>query len=96
MASGASPLSPDILDFLRMYVDTSFSLQFGRMKISLDDPVLEFVSFYSCFGGFVTEGYGMTETACVISGCDEGDRTSGHVGSPNPACGEFHLRFIAL
>ncbi|KAF2605237.1 hypothetical protein F2Q70_00028014 [Brassica cretica] len=31
-------------------------------------------------------GYGMTETACVISGMDEGDNLIGHVGSPNPAC----------
>jgi hypothetical protein len=33
----------------------------------------------------------MTETSCVISGIDEGDYLSGHVGSPNPACGEFHI-----
>ena len=33
MASGASPLSPDILDFLRMYVDTSFPLHFDRIKL---------------------------------------------------------------
>ncbi|XP_062177485.1 long chain acyl-CoA synthetase 6, peroxisomal-like [Alnus glutinosa] len=57
MASGASPLSPDVMDFLRI-----------------------------CFGGHVTEGYGMTETSCVISGIDEGDYLSGHVGSPNPSC----------
>ncbi|XP_028108945.1 long chain acyl-CoA synthetase 6, peroxisomal-like isoform X1 [Camellia sinensis] len=57
MASGASPLSPDVMDFLRV-----------------------------CFGCQVVEGYGMTETACVISAMDEGDNLSGHVGSPNPAC----------
>ncbi|KAH7285771.1 hypothetical protein KP509_33G045300 [Ceratopteris richardii] len=57
MFSGASPLSPDVLDFLRI-----------------------------CFGGIITEGYGMTETACVISTCDIQDYTSGHVGAPNPAC----------
>ena len=44
---------------------------------------------HSCFGGHVSEGYGMTETSCVISGIDEGDYLSGHVGSPNPACGEL-------
>ncbi|KAJ4722422.1 Long-Chain Acyl-CoA Synthetase [Melia azedarach] len=57
MASGASPLSPDVMDFLKI-----------------------------CFGGRVTEGYGMTETSCVISSMDEGDNLSGHVGSPNAAC----------
>jgi long-chain acyl-CoA synthetase len=57
MGSGASPLSPDVMDFLRV-----------------------------CFGCQVQEGYGMTETACVISRMDEGDNLSGHVGSPNPAC----------
>ncbi|KAG6726716.1 hypothetical protein I3842_02G094400 [Carya illinoinensis] len=57
MASGASPLSPDVMDFLKI-----------------------------CFGGQITEGYGMTETSCVISGIEEGDNLSGHVGSPNPAC----------
>ncbi|KAJ7954907.1 Long-Chain Acyl-CoA Synthetase [Quillaja saponaria] len=57
MGSGASPLSPDVLEFLMI-----------------------------CFGGRVTEGYGMTETSCVISSMDEGDTLFGHVGSPNPAC----------
>ncbi|KAH9765118.1 Long chain acyl-CoA synthetase 6 (peroxisomal) [Citrus sinensis] len=57
MGSGASPLSPDVLDFLKI-----------------------------CFGGRVTEGYGMTETSCLISQLDEGDNLSGHVGSPNAAC----------
>lgn len=44
---------------------------------------------YRCFGGQIAEGYGMTETSCVISSMDEGDMLTGHVGSPNPACGEF-------
>lgn len=57
MASGASPLSPDVMDFLKV-----------------------------CFGCQVAEGYGMTETSCIISCMDEGDNLSGHVGSPNPAC----------
>ncbi|KAK6915574.1 AMP-binding enzyme, C-terminal domain [Dillenia turbinata] len=60
MGSGASPLSPDVMDFLRV-----------------------------CFGCQVIEGYGMTETSCVISSMEEGDNLSGHVGSPNPACGPF-------
>ncbi|KAL2942078.1 Long chain acyl-CoA synthetase 7 peroxisomal [Bienertia sinuspersici] len=55
--SGASPLSPDVMDFLKV-----------------------------CFGCQVIEGYGMTETSCVISSMEEGDNVSGHVGSPNPAC----------
>ena len=31
----------------------------------------------------------MTETSCVISAMDGADNISGHVGSPNPACGEL-------
>ncbi|CAL1407375.1 unnamed protein product [Linum trigynum] len=57
MGSGASPLSPDVMDFLRV-----------------------------CFGCQVLEGYGLTETSCIISIMDVGDNLSGHVGSPNPAC----------
>jgi long-chain acyl-CoA synthetase len=57
MISGASPLSPDVMDFLKV-----------------------------CFGCTVVEGYGMTESSCVISSMDEDDYLSGHVGSPNPAC----------
>ncbi|KAK6143915.1 hypothetical protein DH2020_024263 [Rehmannia glutinosa] len=57
MTSGASPLSPDVMEFLRV-----------------------------CFGCHVLEGYGMTETSCVISSMEEGDYLTGHVGSPNPAC----------
>ncbi|KAH0634998.1 hypothetical protein KY284_037784 [Solanum tuberosum] len=57
MVSGASPLSPDVMDFLRI-----------------------------CFGCQVIEGYGMTETSCLISNMDQSDILSGHVGSPNPAC----------
>lgn len=56
MITGASPISPDVLDFLKI-----------------------------CFGGRVVEGYGMTESTCTISSVDDGDNTSGHVGSPNPA-----------
>lgn len=42
----------------------------------------------SCFGCRVTEGYGMTETSCVISSMDGDDNLTGHVGSPSPSCGE--------
>ncbi|XP_022743477.1 long chain acyl-CoA synthetase 7, peroxisomal-like isoform X2 [Durio zibethinus] len=57
MASGASPLSPDVLDFLRV-----------------------------CFGCLVVEGYGMTETSCIITLMDGGDNLTGHVGSPLCGC----------
>jgi hypothetical protein len=30
----------------------------------------------------------MTETSCVISTMDIGDKLIGHVGSPNPSCGK--------
>ncbi|KAL1808438.1 hypothetical protein ACET3Z_025428 [Daucus carota] len=56
IVSGASPLSPDVMEFLRV-----------------------------CFGQ-VIEGYGMTETACVISALDKDDFSIGHVGAPSPAC----------
>jgi len=32
------------------------------------------------------EGYGMTETSCTISITNVADYTTGHVGSPLPAC----------
>ncbi|XVF63164.1 hypothetical protein PTKIN_Ptkin09bG0066500 [Pterospermum kingtungense] len=57
MGSGASPLSADVLDFMKI-----------------------------CFGCQLVEGYGMTETSCIISCMDAADMLSGHVGSPNPAC----------
>uniref|UniRef100_A0A0E0BNV3 Long-chain-fatty-acid--CoA ligase n=1 Tax=Oryza glumipatula TaxID=40148 RepID=A0A0E0BNV3_9ORYZ len=44
MTSGASPLSADVMEFLRI-----------------------------CFGGEVLEGYGMTETSCIISAMNIGD-----------------------
>ncbi|TVU26988.1 hypothetical protein EJB05_29566, partial [Eragrostis curvula] len=57
MSSGASPLSPNVMEFLRI-----------------------------CFGCEVLEGYGMTETSCTITAMDIGDKSFGHVGSPNPSC----------
>ncbi|XP_023742666.1 long chain acyl-CoA synthetase 7, peroxisomal [Lactuca sativa] len=57
MVSGASPLSPEVLDFLKV-----------------------------CCGCSVVEGYGMTESSCVITSMNKNDVLSGHVGSPNPAC----------
>ncbi|KAJ7527777.1 hypothetical protein O6H91_16G070400 [Diphasiastrum complanatum] len=57
IVSGASPISPEVLEFLRI-----------------------------CFGGRVCEGYGMTESSCLISIGREGDNTSGHVGPPSPSC----------
>lgn len=53
-------------------------------------------STYRCFGCQVIEGYGMTETSCVISSMDEGDNLTGHVGSPNPACGKSLKRFAYM
>lgn len=57
MVSGASPISAEVVDFLKV-----------------------------CFGGRVSEGYGMTETSCMISLCEEDDNSSGHVGPPSPSC----------
>ena len=38
-----------------------------------------------CFGTLV-EGYGMTESACVIAKTSVDDFTVGHVGPPAPSC----------
>ncbi|WVZ88020.1 hypothetical protein U9M48_034582 [Paspalum notatum var. saurae] len=57
MSSGASPLSADVMEFLRI-----------------------------CFSGEVLEGYGMTETSCIITAMNIGDKSIGHVGSPIPSC----------
>ena len=46
--------------------------------------VLEFLRV--CFGGVVFEGYGMTESACVISKSTEDDLSTGHVGPPVGSC----------
>jgi long-subunit acyl-CoA synthetase (AMP-forming) len=64
------------------------SLFTGR-KFEFVNLLIEVCHFFwvpRCFGGFVSEGYGMTESSCVIAGSQEGDNTSGHVGPPNPAC----------
>jgi len=58
----------------------------GSAPISAE--VLEFLRV--CFGGVVFEGYGMTESACVISKSDAGDMTTGHVGPP-ASCSEIKL-----
>lgn len=47
------------------------------------------LNFYRCFGGEILEGYGMTETSCMISAMDIGDRSIGHVGSPIASCGKI-------
>ncbi|KAB1214211.1 Long chain acyl-CoA synthetase 7, peroxisomal [Morella rubra] len=70
MTSGASPLSPDIMEFLKI-----------KGEFWANNTL-----YCSCFGGLVIEGYGMTETSCVISSINEGDNLPGHVGSPNPSC----------
>jgi len=57
ISSGSAPISPEVLDFLRV-----------------------------CFGGVVFEGYGMTESACVISKTAPDDFSTGHVGPPASSC----------
>lgn len=44
----------------------------------------------------MSEAYGMTETSCLISGTQEGDTTSGHVGSINQCCGKFLYLIIKI
>jgi len=47
-----------------------------------------------CFGGHVSEGYGMTETSCLITCTQVGDNTTGHVGAPSPSCGKVFLKVL--
>ncbi|CEF99823.1 AMP-dependent synthetase/ligase [Ostreococcus tauri] len=54
----------------------------GSAPISAE--VMQFLRV--CFGGTVFEGYGMTESACVISKTSQEDFTTGHVGAPAPCC----------
>lgn len=42
--------------------------------------VMEFLRI--CFGAIVMEGYGMTETTCIISVTHTDDASTGHVGPP--------------
>ena len=55
MTTGASPISEEVFDFLRI-----------------------------CFGATVLEGYGMTETSCVVTETQPGDATAGVSTVPPP------------
>jgi len=57
-------------------------LSSGSSPISSD----VFLFLRVCFGPNVLEGYGMTETACLITLTYPGDATYGHVGAPIPSC----------
>lgn len=46
--------------------------------------VLDFLRV--AFGGVVFEGYGMTETACLIAKTEAADLTAGHCGPPAACC----------
>lgn len=57
----------------------------------ISSEVFEFLRI--CFGATVSEGYGMTETACTISMTRPDDATIGHVGAPVD-CAEIKLEDI--
>jgi long-chain acyl-CoA synthetase len=59
-----------------------------RMMSSGASPISPdvFLFLRIVFGGDVLEGYGMTETACLITLTVPGDPTFGHVGAPIPSC----------
>lgn len=50
----------------------------------ISSEVFEFLRV--CFGATVSEGYGMTETACTIAMTRPDDATIGHVGAPVDCC----------
>lgn len=67
MTTGASPISEEVFDFLRI-----------------------------CFGATVLEGYGMTETSCVISMTQAGDATAGEPSSSKPTVFRFVTRLQGM
>ena len=50
----------------------------------ISSEVFEFLRV--CFGATVSEGYGMTESACTIAMTRPNDATIGHVGAPLECC----------
>lgn len=50
----------------------------------ISSEVFEFLRV--CFGATVSEGYGMTESACTIAMTRPDDATIGHVGAPLDCC----------
>ena len=50
----------------------------------ISSEVFEFLRV--CFGATVSEGYGMTESACTIAMTRPDDATIGHVGAPLECC----------
>ncbi len=71
-------------------IDTCFCLPAGEIKFMstgaspISTEVFEFLRI--CFGATVSEGYGMTETACTIAMTRPDDATMGHVGAPLDCC----------
>ena len=83
------------------YLFKSYCFLFSRRKNKISAVTNYVFLFYDactyrCFGCQVLEGYGMTETSCIISCMDIGDNLSGHVGSPNPACGELSAYVLRI
>lgn len=81
-------------------ISRSFSTQFKQISDletlrSFYMVVISIIWFdfcFRCFGCDILEGYGMTETSCVISVMDLGDKVIGHVGSPNPSVGKYYMK----
>lgn len=89
MSSGASPLSADVMEFLRMWADFFWAHLDNYLELLVKYNYC--LNFYRCFGCEVIEGYGMTETSCIISAMNMGDKSIGHVGSPIPSCGKLSV-----
>jgi len=81
------PLGPlwDRLVFSKIRAKLGGEVQMMSSGASPISPEV-FLFLRICFGENVLEGYGMTETACLITLTVPGDPTFGHVGAPIPSC----------
>lgn len=88
LSSGASPISAEVFDFMRICFGATGTLErFWLQTVQQRSPdISTFSQPAVMLTAAVLEGYGMTETSCLIALTPPGDPVTGHVGPPSPAC----------